>query len=195
MSSTICLARGSTGDHLLHSAPTLLELRLGQVGHALGLDLEPLVHLGRGGEVLVDVAGLVAQIQHHAVSDRLVELVGMDERAERLDAGRLVGLQQRGAGEADEHRLRQDLLHGVVHLAGLGAVGFVNEDEDVALGPEVFGDPGIQLGDEVLASFVELLLVIAAPELVHQRADRATPAIDSTCPVGLRRSMFGRSAR
>ena len=28
----------------------------------------------------------------------------------------------------------QQLLHGVVHLAGLGAVGLVDEDEEVALG-------------------------------------------------------------
>ena len=56
------------------------------------------------------------------------------KRAEGLDAGGLVGLEQRRAGEADEHRAGQQLLHGVVHLAGLGAVGLVDEDEEVALG-------------------------------------------------------------
>jgi hypothetical protein len=96
-------------------------------------------------QILVDVARLVAQVQHDAVLDSLVELVGVDERAERLDAGGLVSLEQRGAGEADEHRLRQELLHGRVHLAGLGAMGLVDEDEDIALGLEVLRDLGVQL--------------------------------------------------
>ena len=114
---------------------------------ALDRSVMPLVlasnHLStlRGdGQLLVDVAGLVAQVEHDAVLDGLVELVGVDEAAEGLDAGRLVGLEQRRAGEADEHRLRQQLLHGVVHLAGLGAVGLVDEDEEVALGLEVLRD-------------------------------------------------------
>ena len=134
MSLTICLARGSDADDLLHRAPALLELGPGQVGHALGLGVEPLVDLRGRGQVLVDVAGLVAQVEHDAVFDGLVELVGVDEAAERLDAGGLVGLEQRRAGEADEHRARQELLHGVVHLARLRAVRLVDEDEDVALG-------------------------------------------------------------
>ena len=33
------------GEHLLHRAPALLELRLGEIGQALGLGLEPLVDL------------------------------------------------------------------------------------------------------------------------------------------------------
>ena len=124
-------------DDLLHGAPALLELGPRQVGHALGPGGEPLVDLGRRRQLLVDGARLVAQVEHHAVLDGLVELVGVDEAAEGLDARRLVGLEQRRAGEADEHGARQQLLHGVVQLAGLRAVGLVDEDEDVALGPEV----------------------------------------------------------
>ena len=77
-------------DDLLHRAPALLQLGLGQVGHALGLGLEPGVDLRRGGEVLVDGPRLVAQVEHDAVLDGLVELVGVDERAEGLDARFLV---------------------------------------------------------------------------------------------------------
>ena len=94
------------GDDLLHRAPALLEFGLAEVGHALGLDVKPLVDLLRAGQVLVDVAGFVAQIEHHAVRDRFVELVGVDEGAEGLDARGPVGLEQRRAGEADEHGTR-----------------------------------------------------------------------------------------
>ena len=65
------------------------------------------------------------------------------KRAERLDARGLVGLEQWRAGEADEHRARQQLLHRVVHLAGLGAVGLVDEDEEVALGGKTLWDLGV----------------------------------------------------
>ena len=102
--------------------------------------------------LLVDVARLVAQIEHHAVLDRLVELVGVDVAAEDLDARLLVGLQQRRAGEADEHRVRQDRLHRLVQLAGLGAVALVDEDEDIALGLEVRRQRLLQFLDEVLAT-------------------------------------------
>ena len=163
-------------DDLLHRAPALLQLGAGQVGHALGLGLEPLVDLLRRGQVLVDVARLVAQVEDDAVLDGLVELVGVDEAAEGLDARGLVGLEQRRAGEADEHRPGQELLHRVVHLAGLGAVRLVDEDEDVALGTEVLRDLGVQLLDEVVLGLVAAGLVIGAAELVDQRADQ--PLVD-----------------
>ena len=73
-------------QHLLHRAPALLELGLGDVGQALRLELEPLIDLGLRGDVLVDVARLVAQVEHDAVAHRLVVLVGVDVRAEDLDA-------------------------------------------------------------------------------------------------------------
>ena len=87
--------------------------------------------------LLVDVPRLVAQVQHHAVAHRLVELVGVDVAAKDFDALLLVGLQQRRAGEADEHRIGQDRLHRLVQIAGLGAVAFIHKHIDVALGLEV----------------------------------------------------------
>ena len=143
MSLTICLARGSALTTFCIVPQRFFSSALGQVGHALGLGVEPLVDLRGRGQVLVDVAGLVAQVEHDAVVDGFVELVGVDEAAERLDARCLVRLEQRRAGEADEHRARQQLLHGLVHLAGLRAVGLVDEDEDVALGGEVLRDLGV----------------------------------------------------
>ena len=101
-------------EHLLHGAPLLLELGAGKVRQPLSFGFEPLIHLLRRGEVLVDVAGLVAQVQHDAVPHGLVELVGVDVAAEDLEALLLVGLEQRRAGEADEHGPRQDRLHRLV---------------------------------------------------------------------------------
>jgi len=99
------------GEHLAQRTPALLELGAGQIGQSPGLGLEPLVDPLRRGKALVDVARLVAQIQHHAVRDRLVELVGVDVAAEDLDALPPVRLQQRRAGEADEQGLGQDGRH------------------------------------------------------------------------------------
>ena len=45
MSATIFSSRDLAGQHPLHGAPLLLELRLGQVVQSLGLGLEPLVDL------------------------------------------------------------------------------------------------------------------------------------------------------
>jgi len=101
------LGPGLSGYDLLHRAPLLLQAGLAQVGEALGLGLEPLVDLFRAGQVLIYVACLVAQVEDDAVRHGLIELVGVDERAEGLDARCLVCLQQRRPGEADEHRLRQ----------------------------------------------------------------------------------------
>ena len=86
MSATIFSSRDWLGEHLLHRAPALLELGLGEVGQPLGLGLEPLVDLLLRGDALVDVARLVAQVEHHAVPHGLVELVGVDVAAEDLDA-------------------------------------------------------------------------------------------------------------
>ena len=86
--------------------------------------------------MLVNVPCLVAQIQHHALAHRLVEFVGVDVATKDFDAFLLVGFQQRRAGEADEQRIRQDGLHGLVQVAGLGAVAFVHEHIQIALGFE-----------------------------------------------------------
>ena len=120
-------------QHLPHRAPALLELRLRHVGQAARLEVEPLVDPGRRREVLVDVARLVPQVQHHAVTHRLVVPVGVDVGAEGLDAPPLVGLQQRRAREPDQHGAGQEVGHRLVELPGLRAVTLVHEDEDLAL--------------------------------------------------------------
>ena len=97
---------------LAHRAPLLPELRAGQVTEALRLRVEPPVDLLFRRDVLVDVACLVAQVQNHVVVDRLVVLVGVDVRAESLNAALLVGLQERSPGEADQRGAGKDRLHG-----------------------------------------------------------------------------------
>ncbi len=126
-----------TGQHPLHGSPLLLELRAGQVIQPLGLGLEPLVDLVAVGQRLVDVARLIAQIQHHALAHGLIEFVGVDVAAKDLDAFLLVRLQQRRAGEADKERIRQQRLHRLVQVAALGAMALIDEHMDVALGLEV----------------------------------------------------------
>ena len=148
MSATIFSSRDLAGQHLLHRAPALLELRLGQVVQPLGLGLEPLVDLRLRGDVLVDVPRLVAQVEHHAVPHRLVELVGVDVAAEDLDALLLVGLQQRRAGEADEHRIRA----GCAFIALCSSPDWVRwhsstKTIEVALGLEVRRQRFLQLLD------------------------------------------------
>ena len=158
------------GQHPLHGAPLLLELGLGQVVQSLGLGVEPIVDLLLRGDGLVDVPRLVAQIQHHALAHRLVELVGVDVAAEHLDAFLLVRLEQRRAGEADEQRIGQQRLHGLVQFARLGAVALIDEHMNVALGLEVRRQLLDGL-DERLGALVALRFAITlTPEFVHQRA-------------------------
>ena len=70
----------------------------------------------------------------------------------------LVVLEQRRAGEADEHGARQQRLHRLVQLARLGAVALVDEDEDVALGAEVLREALLDLLDEGVDVLVAELL-------------------------------------
>ena len=93
---------GQRTRDLSHGAPPLPELCLGQITQSLGLRVEPLVDLGLRGDVLVDVARLVAQVQDHSVVNSLVVLVGVDVRAEDLDAALLVGSEERRSGEPDQ---------------------------------------------------------------------------------------------
>ena len=98
----------------------------------LGLGVEPGVDLLLRAQPLVDVARLVDQVEHHLILHRLAELVGVDVAAEDFEAGLLVLLEQRRAGEADEDRVGQHRLHHAVQLAALGAVALVDEDENLA---------------------------------------------------------------
>ena len=136
----------------LHRAPALLELGLSHIGQPTSLEVKPLIDLGLRGDVLVDVARLVAQVQHHAVAHCLVVLVGVDVRPEGFDTPLLVAFEQRRPGEADQHGSRQQRLHRVVELTGLGAVALIYEDKDIALGVEVFG----QVAANVLDKFIDV---------------------------------------
>ena len=154
------------GD-LAHGAPFLPELCAGQIAEALGLGVKPLIDLRLGGDVLIDVPRLVAQVQDHSVTHRFVVLVGVDVRPEGLDAARLVGLEERRAGEADEGRAGEDGLHGPVQFAGLGPMTFVHEDEDLAGRPRACS--------HVAPEFVHVavdIAVLGAPELVDERTDQ-----------------------
>ena len=62
-------------QHALECAPALLQRGLCDRGQPLGLGLEPRVDLARGTDPLVDIAGFIAQVQHHAVLDGLVKAV------------------------------------------------------------------------------------------------------------------------
>ena len=90
---------------------SVFEADQGDIVQPLCLCLEPLVDPLLRRDILIDVAGLVAQIQYHTVLDRLIILVGVYICAEDLDAFLLVAFQQRCSGEADEHRVGQDFLH------------------------------------------------------------------------------------
>ena len=157
-------------QHLLHRAPALLELSLGDIGQPLGLALEPLVNPGLRGDVLVNIPRLVAQIEHYAVAGRLIVFVGVYIRSEYLDASALVGLEQRGSGETDQRRLGQECLHCLVQLAGLGAVALVHKDKDGPLGAEVWG----QTLPDLCNVGVDILVAhpLRRTEFVDQRADQ-----------------------
>ena len=91
----------------------------------------------------------------------------MDVGAEGLNAASLVLLEQRRAGEADQHSPRQQGLHGVVEFAGLGAVAFVHEDEDLAFRVKAFGQVAADVPDErVNVAFLR------GVELLHQRTNQ-----------------------
>ena len=144
---------------------------------------------------LVDVPRLVAQVQHHALAHRLVELVGVDVAAKHLDALLLVRLQQRRAGEADEQRIRQQRLHGLVQVAGLGAVALIHEHMEIALGLEVGGSFLMRL-DERLGA----LLALASSSSLPPNLCTSEQISDSSVPFSLldqvrRRCWCGRSAR
>ena len=159
--------------HRPHRAPALFELGFGEIGQGRGLGLEPLVDLGLGSELLVDVPGFVAQVEHDFVAHRLVVFVGMDVRPENLDAAGLVGFEQGSAGEADQRCFGQQRLHRPVQLARLGAVAFVDEDENLAFGLEV--------PRQVVADFLDVLIdfpgagFLARAELVNQRGHQPVP--------------------
>ena len=132
---------------------------------AFRLGLEPGVNLLRRAQFLRNVARFIDEIEHHLVLDRLAELVGVDVAAEDFEAGLLVLLQERRAGEADEHGARQQRLHRLVQLAALGAMALVHEDEQLA-------DRRARLLLQFLDERIEIIHALLA-ELVDKRAEQA----------------------
>ena len=134
-------------EHLLQGAPMIFQLGLLPVVQSPGLGLKPGVDLLRRAEPLVDIPRLVDQVQYHPVCHALTEFVGVNVAAEDFPAGSAVLRQQRGAGEADEHRAGQQRLHHPVQLAALDAVTLVDEQEQL---PHRRGGLGFQFFDEFL---------------------------------------------
>ena len=155
-------------EHLLHGAPLLLQGRAGVLVQARRLGIKPLVYLVRGPDVLLNVARLVAQVQHHAVAHGRPHLVLVNVAPEGFQGRFLVGFQQGRPREADERRARaQQLFHGVVQLARLRAVALVHHHPDFALGPKL---PAAQARRQLAQVFLVPGLVLAPPKLVYQRA-------------------------
>ena len=155
-------------------------MRPRQIGQSLRLCFEPPVDLVLRRDVLVDIARFVPEIQHHAVADRLVVLIGVDVWPEGLDAPALVVFEQRRTREADHHGARKQRLRCLVQLAGLGAVAFVYEDEDIALGVEIRRQMASNIFDECV-----YIAFIRCAELVNQRADQPlVPDIEHVNQVG-----------
>ena len=105
-----------TTQDLLHRAPTLFQLSLGQIRQSPCPGLEPFVDFCLRRDQLVDVAGFVAKVEHDAILHRFVELVRMNVSTEHFDTTGLVFLQKWRAGETDEHGTGQDRLHGIVQV-------------------------------------------------------------------------------
>ena len=112
----------------------------------LSLEFEPLVDLCLGGDALVDVTRFIAKVEHDAILHGLVVLVRMDVRTEGFDRAPLVTLEERRTGEADQCCTWQECLHGVVHLAGLRAVAFIDEHEHVSLGLKSLWKMAVDVG-------------------------------------------------
>src|SRR5438094_8414423 len=91
----------------------------------LVLALEPRVDLVFRAEPLVDVARLVNKVENDSVLHAFAELVGANVPAESFQAGLLVLLQQRCAGETDEHGVRHHRFHRAMQFAALRSVAFI----------------------------------------------------------------------
>ena len=124
-------------------------------------------------EALINVARFIGQIEHHLIFYCFAELVGVDVAAKDFEAGLLVLLEQRRAGETDEDGVGHDRLHDAVQFAALGAMAFIHEDKNLA---HRLARLGLQFFDELLKIVHVLLCQICAPV---NRADAAAPA-----PIG-----------
>ena len=156
---------GFGAEHVLHRAPLLFQLFFLPVVQRLGLGVKPLVDLVLRSQLLVNVAGLVHQVQHHAIFHGFAEFVGVDVAAKYFQAGGFVFLEQGRAGEADEHRIGHQRLHHAVELAALCAVAFVHKYKHLT-------HRGAGLRLQVFDKCVKVRIGIFGrrAKLVHQRA-------------------------
>src|SRR5690242_15292061 len=91
----------------------------------------------------------------------------MNVGAKDFNALLLVRLEQGCASEPNEHGVRQNRFHGRMQRAGLRTMAFVDEDDQLAFGPEVDRKVPLQLVHEVVNH-----RALSAPELVDERADQ-----------------------
>ena len=159
------------GEHLLKITPVSLQLCLCSGRKTDGLGIEPGIDSGLRGNILRDISGFIAQIQHDTVPDTFVEFVGMDVAAEGFQTGLLVLFQKRCAGEADENGIGKDGFHGLVEFAGLGTVTLIHKDHNIALGTEILRQSGKKLAD-VLGIIRLRSLGPPLAEFMYQGADQ-----------------------
>ena len=146
----------------------LFQLFFLPVVQRLGFCVKPLVDLVLRAQLLVNVAGLVHQVQHHAIFHGFAEFVGVDVAAKYFQAGGFVFLEQGRAGEADEHRIGHQRLHHAVELAALCAVAFVHKYKHLT---HRGAGLRLQVFDECVK--VRIGTFGRRAKLVHQRAQQS----------------------
>ncbi|MNM91814.1 hypothetical protein D3C81_1041240 [compost metagenome] len=121
---------------------------------------------------MVNVAGLITQVQHHPIAHRLVKLVGVNEGAKHLHRLLLILLHQGSASEANKKCLGQYALHGSMQLARLGTVTLIHKHKEFALGRKISWQASFELGDKFI--FISLSRLIfffrVSAKFVYQRA-------------------------
>ena len=150
---------------MLHGAPLFAQGRFLPVIQTAGFRIEPRIDLVFRPERLVNVAGFIDEVAHDFILHCLTEFVSVDVAAEDLQAGLLILLEQRRAGEANVDGVGQDGFHDAVQFAALGAVALVHEYEDLA---HSAAGLGFQFTDEL----IEIVDALAA-EFVDQGTDEA----------------------
>lgn len=111
------------------------------------------------GEAELFAAIFVDQADGGAVFFGTFEIVGRRDVIAEDAAGKLIVLEERCAGEADEGGVGEDEARVAGELARLGAVGFVGDDNDVVasavgfIGGQVAGEFMNEAEDEALIFF------------------------------------------
>jgi hypothetical protein len=134
-----------------------------------------LVHLLRRGEGLIDTTGLIPEIEDYLISDRFIELVGMDIASPHFETGLFLSFEERGTSESYEHSIWQDDPHSLMEFSRLGPMTLIDEYIDIPLGMEVSRETLPQILDKgvhiVVSEFFLLGSVLA--DLVDERTDES----------------------